>query len=364
MPGLTQNEQVRNSDLYNDALAAGSGLELAENTGSIENDLNHLRSQMRRIINGTGGKWYDALLNDFGLDQIHDKPFAFRMPFRPVAPNAASFTLGGAVAGIVTPNTQYPGGVGIVAVGGGSTADGGFIVADEANFTVVGTLGVGLSKVTDVNGTVLSAVDIIDAATNQPPVTGTGETIFGLLQVVTGTADGAAIGGAASENVQIAFVYVDDSTDVITSTTLPAATYHYAPSRLNTFYSLARGSFLSPGGAVAESGGTVPKLPFREIQITGTKPLANDPFTITTGTFTTAGAQTVVSSDQTVAMPATGAAFRDDSRVEVYRNGVLQSKGASAAPNRDVYWVSSTQLAFETALKLGDVIYIRTPSAF
>jgi len=72
----------------------------------------------------------------------------------------------------------------------------------------------------------------------------------------------------------------------------------------------------------------------------------------------------VVSSDGTVALPASGAAFRDDSRVEIYRNGVLQSKGANAAANRDIYWVSSTQLAFETKLKTGDVIYIRTPESF
>lgn len=364
MPKITQEEQVRNSDSYDDTLSAGSGLELAENAGNLQDDLNALRSQVRRIIKGTGGDWYSALLNDFGLDQIHDKPFVFRMPLRPTGANAANFTLGGAAGGVLTPNTQYPGGSGTVAVGGGSTEDGGFQVADEANFTVAGALGVGLSQVADPNGAILNSVDIIDAATNAAPKTVNDEVIFGLLQVVTGTADGAAIGGAGSENVQISFVYIDKATDAITATTLPAGTYHYAPARLHTFYSLARGVMLTPGGAVADAGATVPKLPFVEIEITGTKPNADDPFTITTGTFVTAGAQTVVSSDGTVALPASGAAFRDDSRVEIYRNGVLQSKGANAAANRDIYWVSSTQLAFETKLKTGDVIYIRTPESF
>jgi len=126
MPKITQEEQVRNSDSYDDTLSAGSGLELAENAGNLQDDLNALRSQVRRIIKGTGGDWYSALLNDFGLDQIHDKPFVFRMPLRPTGANAANFTLGGAAGGVLTPNTQYPGGSGTVAVGGGSTEDGGF----------------------------------------------------------------------------------------------------------------------------------------------------------------------------------------------------------------------------------------------
>lgn len=365
MPGLTQEEQVRNSDAYDDSLSTGAGLEAAENSSNLEADLNAIRTMIKRHLVGAGSrKWYNDVLDGFGLDQIHDKPLVFRMPLRATGANPANFTLGGAASGVLTPNTQYPGGTGTIAVGGGSVEDGGFQAADESNFTVAGTLGVGLSQVTDPNGAVLNSVDIIDAATNAPPKTNDDEVIFGLLQVVTGSADGATIGGAGSENLQISFVYIDKATDTLTATTLPAGTYHYAPARLNTFYSLARGALLTPGGSVADAGATVPKLPFIEIEITGTKPNADDPFTITTGTFTTAGAQTVVSSDQTVALPASGADFRDDSRVEVYRNGVLQSKGQNAAANRDVYWVSATQLAFETKLKTGDVIYIRTPASF
>lgn len=364
--GITQGEQIRNSDDYDDSLAAGAGLELGEGAGYLAHDMNALRSQINKIIDGGGAaNWYDALLDSFGLRQIHDKALIRRMPFRPTGANAANFTLGAAVSGVLTPNTQYPGGAGTVAVGGGSTENGGFQVADEANFTIAGTLGVGLSQIADPDGTILNSVDIIDAATNEPPKTANDETIFGLLQVVTGTGDGAAIAGAGSENVQISFVYVDKATDAITATTLPAATYHYAPARFYTFYGLPRGALLSPGGSVADSGEQAPKLPFIEFDISSTpRPLANDPFTITTGVFTTAGAQTVVSSDGTVALPSSGADFRDDSRIKVYRNGVLQSKGQNAAANRDVYWVSSTQLAFERRLWLIDTIKIVTPESY
>lgn len=365
MTAISQETQIRNSEVYDDTLSAGATLEKAEGSDYLQTDLNALRSQIKRIIKGAGsGNWYSALKDNFGLDAIHDKIFVFAMPYRQNAPNASNFTLIGAPSGVLLNASMFSGGAGIIAVGPSSSADGGYVAADEANFTVAGTLGVGLSEALDANGVLLNQVDIVSSATNEAPKTINDEVIFGLLQTITGTADGAAIAAASSENLQISFVYLDKTTDLLTATTLPAGTYHFAPRRQATFYSLSRGAFLGSPPPFVDSSGASAAQPFREIQITGTKPNADDSFDINSGTFTTAGAQTVVSSNGTCALPATGAAFRDDPRIKVFRNGVLQSKGASGAANRDVYWVSTTQLAFETKLKKDEVIYIETLASY
>ncbi len=116
---------------------------------------------------------------------------------------------------------------------------------------------------------------------------------------------------------------------------------------------------------VSAGGGVASQLPFNEFDVSSSpRPSANDPFTITTGSFDTAGAQTPVSSDGTVILPVSGALFISDSRIKIYRNGVLQSKGADSAANRDIYWVSTTKLAFEVKLRVKDSIVVVTPESF
>jgi len=367
----TQVWSGREAAEYIDTQAAGSGMESpAAANQNLLWDMNNLRSQIARIMDPTTpAAWYQDMAaagyDSFGMKQIHDKLFAFMHPHEP---GTTDFTLGGAVAGIVVDASMIPGAAGTIAVGPSSAEVAGYIAADEANFTIAGTLGVGLSEASDSEGILLNKVNILIDSTNEPPQTGGGETIYGLLQTITGTADGASIAAAASENLQISFVYIDAATDVLTSTTLPATDYHFDLPRQRDFYSLTRGALLSGVGQplpeIISSGSTIIKIPFREIDITGTKPAANDPMTITTGTFTTAGAQTVASSFGTPALPATGAAFRDDPRIKGWLNGAKFSKGASAGENRDFYWVSATQIAFEEKLKNTDIFYLESPSSF
>jgi hypothetical protein len=59
-------------------------------------------------------------------------------------------------------------------------------------------------------------------------------------------------------------------------------------------------------------------------------------------------------------MPPTSAQFRDDSRAKIWRNGVLQAKGAA----EDVTWVSATQISFTAKVKIGDRIQIESLAAF
>lgn len=357
--------QVWNSDSYDDTLTTGAALESpAAADQNLEHDLNALRTLIRLAIGQAD--WYTAPADNFGLKQIHDKMFAYLMPWRSTGANASQFTLGGAASGVLLDASMFDGGAGTIAVGAASTEDGGYIAADEANFTVAGTLGVGLSQATDGDGVLLNVVHLMDDATNVAPETIDGEEIFGLMQTITGTGDGASIAAAASENLQLSFVYIDKDTDAITATTLPAGTYDFAPARQRDFQSLNRGFTLGGSApATVDAGAVIVRPQHREFDITGTTPLADDPMNVNTGSFTTAGAQTTFSSFGTCALPASGADFRDDARVKIWRNGVLQSKGAGAGDNRDVYWVSATQIAFEDKLTTGkNVIRIETPASF
>ena len=84
---LRQATQIRNSDTYDDTLAAGATLET--NPTEIEADLNGLRSQMKRAIwDDAAGNWYDDIptvntkkraINDLNtdLDTVEIKPFLF-----------------------------------------------------------------------------------------------------------------------------------------------------------------------------------------------------------------------------------------------------------------------------------------------
>jgi len=367
MPDLDQETQVRNSDVYDDTIAAGSGLESPVSADqNLRFDLNGQRSQIRRIIDPQGlsgtADWFvdiAAALNNFGLRQIHDKKFGFRLP---ITPGTNDFTLGGSLAGVLVDASLLVGGSGVIAVGPSSTTDNGLIAAVEAAFTIAGTLGVGLSTALSPAQVLLSKVDITDAATNDPPLDG-GAAVFGLLQVLTGTADGTAVAAAASENLQIAFVKIDPGTDVISSVSLPAGDYHFGLSIQDSFHSLDRGAMLASAGAlpdVIDPGAAVVRLPFRHIDVSSGPASAGDPLNIQTGAFTTAGAQTVFATFGTPVLPATAAQFRDDSRVKVWRNGNFQSRGTG----KDCQWVSTTQLSFSKVVKPGDEIVIESLSSF
>jgi hypothetical protein len=371
---MDQEAQIhsgRTSAEYIDTQAAGGSMETP--VGADRNllwDLNNIRSQIARIMDpATPGNWHQNMaalgFDSFGLKQIHDKVFAFMHPHEA---GTTDFTLAGGESGILIDAAKIPGAAGNIAVGASSTSVGGYIAADESNFTVAGTLGVGLSQVKDSESILLNKINILKSVDNEPPQAGGGESIFGLLQTITGTSDNASIAAASSENLQISFAYIAAGTDVLTATTLPAADYHFDLPRQRDFFSLTRGALLSGVGQplpeIISQGATAIKLPFREIDIDGTLPAANDPMVITTGVFTTAGAQTVFSSFDTPALPATGIGFRDDPRIKVWLNGSKLSKGASAGDNRDVYWVSATQIAFEDKLKDGDVVHLESPASF
>lgn len=362
-----EQEQIRNSQFYDDTVAAGAGME-SPAAPYVVSDLDSLRSQVNRIILGAGtGNWYDPLQDNFGLGEIHDKKLFYVDPFDLAVQQV---TLGVSAAGVLidaslislTPKT--------LAIGSASTTLSGVAATPEPNFTVAGTLGVGLTQLTDSAGILINKIDLIDDSTNEPPQDN-GDLVFGLFQALNGTSDGTAIAVATAENSQISFVKIDAATNTLTSVSLPAGTYNFNLRRCTNFYNASAGILLSGAGAlpdVIDPGKAAVRLPFRAYDISAPGailgPAANDQVNVTTGVFTTAGAQTNDATFGTPALPATGAQFRDDNRIKIWRNGVLQSKGEDAAANRRVYWISTTQMAFERRLFIGEAISWEMPSDY
>ena len=84
---IRQDAQIKNSAVYDDTGAAGSTLETG--ASSVEDDLNSLRAQVKRILDDSAGNWYDDLstvntkkrdLKDLNtdLDDVEEHRFLFR----------------------------------------------------------------------------------------------------------------------------------------------------------------------------------------------------------------------------------------------------------------------------------------------
>ena len=85
---LRQDSQIRTSDLYDDTVAAGATMESAPVV--LEEDLNNLRSQMKRMIwADSAGNWFDDIQTtnakkraitalNADLDDIEEKRLLFR----------------------------------------------------------------------------------------------------------------------------------------------------------------------------------------------------------------------------------------------------------------------------------------------
>jgi len=58
---IRQGKQVRNSETYDDTRPSGAGME--STPVNLEDDINNLRTQLRKVI-GPIGKWYDQPLTD------------------------------------------------------------------------------------------------------------------------------------------------------------------------------------------------------------------------------------------------------------------------------------------------------------
>lgn len=207
---IRQDDQIRQSLLFDDTLAAGATL--ASGSTSLERDLNALRSQMKRAIWDDGaGNWYDDIVTingkkrairdlNFDLDDIEEKRLLFRAQSLTdvTVPNGQNYKV------LVQASSETPSQT--AAVNGG-TAEG----------AVVATLAgdVGAHALTEVAGPdAISPKNLLlirDAVTGDP-ITSSNREIYGLLQAESGTVDGDAFNDTTKQ-AQISFVRINSTGD-------------------------------------------------------------------------------------------------------------------------------------------------------
>jgi hypothetical protein len=110
---LRQEVQVGPSLTYTDSLSSGSALE--SSSTNIEDDLNSVRSQLKRILDHTGGKWYDNVSTvnskqrslktlNTDLDDMEEKRLLFRAQILTDITIAAAVASTGAMVGVAGTN--------------------------------------------------------------------------------------------------------------------------------------------------------------------------------------------------------------------------------------------------------------------
>ena len=71
---IRQDKQVRESNAYDDARPNGAGMEVDQE--NLENDLNNIRTQLRKIIDALGN-WYDEPVTDLaGLTDLVNREYS------------------------------------------------------------------------------------------------------------------------------------------------------------------------------------------------------------------------------------------------------------------------------------------------
>lgn len=208
---IRQETQIRQSDVYDDTLAAGSTLESA--AGHIQDDLNGLRSQVKRAIGDTD--WFSDIATVNGkkraikdlntdLDDLEEQKVLARVAvLTDISVTAAQNFEVLSVAGSEAP-TQ----VAAVAL----TQDGAVVAQSALNgagFEVHELIEIAGSNAIDPKNLVL----VRDATTGQP-VQSSGRDVFGLLQYESTGVDGAAFNDTSGGGrVKISFVRLTTGLD-------------------------------------------------------------------------------------------------------------------------------------------------------
>lgn len=253
---ISQGQQIFNSELYSDVLAPGSAL--SSSAGSLEDDLNALRSIIKvHLLGSTGsvGNWYDDLTAPVSgsvigqitgskrghnainqaIYNVENKNFLYRVEvLTPVLVSGSQNFIVLAPGEAPTQTAAFDGTVSgaVVARLPGTT------IGFNSLATVLGANSISPKNlvmiVTASNG----------QAINSP--TNNGHEIFGLLQATGSLADGASL--AAPNTVQLSFVTINATGDGLVAAPvadIAGKVIQYAYVARTTFTSMPEDSFIS-----------------------------------------------------------------------------------------------------------------------
>jgi len=334
------DEQIRNSDVYDDTIAAGLTMETGAT--SIEDDLNNLRSQLKRLSGEVN--WHDPLSgNDLlttstSVGSLNTKGMLFRTQvLTDITVTAAQNWEVLSVSGSETPTET--------AAVGAVTTSGAVVAAHGGTFGTHSLAVVaGLNALRPVNLCVVR-----DAATGQPIQSG-GKGIWALLQSEIAT-DSHTFNDT-TQRVQLSFVIENTTGDGLLACPvgdIAGATINYSYVRRLDWSSVPESAFLDGifvDQAAASASARVTKV-FANV-------IANVNADTDVG-----GSGGGTNLDVQLPDLSTGAFLAD---YDVYLNGELLRPGADATANNDYYPGTSLalgQLKFEFKLKANkDVIAV------
>jgi len=211
---IRQDTQIRNSDLYDDTIAAGVTLET--NATEIEGDLNAIRSQAKRFLYAdNAGDWWSDLntpgsfengakrgITNLNTD-LHDLE---RKRVLTAVTNLTDVTVPALQNFVVLSIAQIPANT-VAAVGAVVTR--GTVVASAAGaFAAHSLAAVAGSNAIDPK----NLCEIVDGTTREKIQSATGRDIFALLQSENAT-DGFTITGTTPNRVQLSFVRINATGD-------------------------------------------------------------------------------------------------------------------------------------------------------
>lgn len=233
---IQQDTQIYSSATYNDTLSAGSTLE--SGAATLQDDLNSLRSQSKRIIGSAN--WYSALTGrslaglETDLTDIEQKRVLFRTQvLTDVAVPASQNWVVLSVASSETP-TQ------VGAVGAATTE--GFVVAQNTSFDAFD-----LAEVSGVNAISPKNLCVVRlASTGQPIQSSTGKDIYALIQSEVAT--NGFTPNDTTQQVQLSFVMENAAgTDLIAANVadIEGKSINYSYVRRVFFDNIPEEAFLS-----------------------------------------------------------------------------------------------------------------------
>lgn len=236
---------------------------------------------------------------------------------------------------------------GTIAVGATSVTSGGVTAV-----ALAGAVGeAATTALVDALGNVANIVSLRDAVTKDVIKVGAKE-VFGLVQTSNTTVDGAAIGAALSENLQISFVTIsaDGTFGLVTVTNDEAIEFSLRKTYLNENLPVFEVEAPGVGPDVVAPISATQKTAQYEVTTAFT---AGEIITLTTGAGAVAGVATPTGDNATIALGASGAIFAADNQVVVLENGVEQIKQV------EFVWDSATSGHFAIALDAGDIFTVK-----
>lgn len=196
---LRQDTQIKSSDVFDDTLAAGSGLE--DTASNLQNDLNGLRSQMKRAIGV--GDWFsdigtvnskqrDIFDLNTDLDELESQLLIFGVQVLTniTVPASQNYVV------LVQASAETPTQVASV-----SSPQEGAVVA-----VLAGDVGAhALTEIAGANALSPKNLVIIRDASTKDVITSGGQEIFALIQAETGVVNGDTFNDTTKQ-VQLSFV--------------------------------------------------------------------------------------------------------------------------------------------------------------